>query len=247
MEVVNFRVGDQFVAFNILDILLTEKYMQDETPVPSQDPSFLGMKEFMGVATPIYDLGKAMNGTTTQEINQSLSMRVKNAINNIQQTLVDSDKSRLTLNAELPELRNLHATHPEIKELLQQAQQTLVEIEKIKIEYDNQEATKQKIRKLLQQLGMVYELIEITHKPVTVYTTQDGHTPKTGFVVDEVSDSLQVRQDNIKPLENLEFHTGNIDPRVKNMLQGLLTHANKNSLLLKPEAFYAKLVVDTAQ
>ena len=57
MDLVNFRVGEKYIALNILDILVTERYQKDLTTIPTDDKSFLGVKDYVGTPTPVFDLG----------------------------------------------------------------------------------------------------------------------------------------------------------------------------------------------
>src|SRR6056300_411424 len=72
MDLVNFRVGEKYIALNILDILVTERYQEDLTTIPTDDLSFLGVKDYVGTPTPVFDLGLIMNNKVTQEVNTNL-------------------------------------------------------------------------------------------------------------------------------------------------------------------------------
>ncbi|MCJ8270401.1 MAG: chemotaxis protein CheW, partial [Psychrosphaera sp.] len=72
MDLVNFRVGEKYIALNILDILVTERYQEDLTTIPTEDKSFLGVKDYVGTPTPVFDLGLIMNNVVTQQINANL-------------------------------------------------------------------------------------------------------------------------------------------------------------------------------
>lgn len=226
MEVVNFRVGHRIVSFNILDILLTEKFANDQTAVPTKDMAFLGVKNFMNNATPIYDLGAALNGETTQLHNKAQLKFIYEAEEILQNdNLSDSAKVHKCEQA----LNQIQSYNHEVSEVLQQVINNL-QHKKI---FD---ATR-----LSQQLSMVEELIVSSHKPVTVYTTTNGRYANAGFVVDKVEDSMHIDAQNIRKLNDLEFHTGNIDKRVRNMLKGLISNEKTASLLLDPAAFYQEL------
>ncbi|KMT64198.1 CZB domain-containing protein [Catenovulum maritimum] len=262
MEVVNFRVGNRLVAFNILDILLTEKFTNDQTSVPTDDSAFLGVKDFMGVPTPIYDLSIAMNKTSTKHQNKELvellHLREKDhvdwldALENTARTGIEFTKAKdphqcafgkwydsfTTTNMDLAEvLKKFDAPHKAIHNLadsvltlLEQDKQTealtLIEVER--------NSTLASLRRLF---ATARDQVEVTYKPVTVFTTTDGRRPKLGFVVDKVEDSLHVEKDQIRSLDEIKQYTGDIDHRVANMINGLLTAGHTNSILLSPQAF----------
>ncbi|WP_016957597.1 hypothetical protein [Catenovulum agarivorans] len=226
MEVVNFRVGHRIVSFNILDILLTEKFANDQTPVPTKDISFLGVKNFMNNATPIYDLGAALNGETTQVHNKA-QLKFINQAEEILQNDNLSDSAKLHKCEQ--ELSQIQSYNHEVSEVLNQVINNLLQKKK----FDP--------TRLNQQLVMVEELIISSHKPVTVYTTTNGRYANAGFVVDKVEDSMHIDAQNIRKLNDLEFHTGNIDKRVRNMLKGLISNEKTASLLLDPAAFYQEI------
>ena len=78
MDLVNFRVGEKYIALNILDILVTERYQQDLTTIPTEDTSFLGVKDYVGTPTPVFDLGVIMNNQVTEEANLALLELLRN-------------------------------------------------------------------------------------------------------------------------------------------------------------------------
>ncbi|TMO94170.1 chemotaxis protein, partial [Pseudoalteromonas sp. S3178] len=72
MDLINFRVGQKTISLKILDILLTERYEENLTDLPNDNPSFLGVKDYMGVPTPIFDLGLILNNQSSHDINRAL-------------------------------------------------------------------------------------------------------------------------------------------------------------------------------
>lgn len=261
MEVVNFRVGNRLVAFNILDILLTEKFDNDQTSVPTEDASFLGVKDFMGVPTPIYDLGIAMNKTSTEDSNHALVdllyarerdhedwlEALESSIINNTPFLKAKDPHQCAFgkwydnfdsdNQDLMDvLKKFDAPHKYIHSLADQLLRLAV-TDKDKALYQLGVERNTTLANLKRLFATARDQVAITYKPVTVFTTSDGQRPSLGFVVDKVEDSLHVEEDQIRQLNDLEVHTGNIDPRVKNMINGLLTAGKAPSLLLAPEAF----------
>ncbi|EWH11403.1 hypothetical protein DS2_04490 [Catenovulum agarivorans DS-2] len=226
MEVVNFRVGQRIVSFNILDILLTEKFANDQTQVPTKDISFLGVKNFMHNATPIYDLGAALNGETTLSHNKAQLKYIHQAEEILQTERITDAVKLHKCNTVLAQIQS---HNQEVGEVLNQLILSL------------QQNTKVDFQRLTQQLVMLEELIVSSHKPVTVYTTTNGQVANAGFVVDKVEDSMHIDGQNIQKLNDLEFHTGKIDPRVRNMLKGLISNEKTSSLLLDPAAFYQEV------
>lgn len=262
MEVVNFRVGNRLVAFNILDILLTEKFVNDQTSVPSDDQSFLGVKDFMGRPTPIYDLGLAMNNISTQTQNNNVLdvlHEKEQAHEAWLETLEDCIKQdhKFTLPRD-PKKCDLVKWYTQFKTTNQDLLEVLKRIEAPHCQLHgladkaialSEQNKKAQALKLIQQEGMqilaslkrlfsiARDQLEVTYKPVTVFTTTDGRTPSLGFVVDKVEDSLHVEDEQIRPLTEIAQYIGNIDHRVKNMIDGLLTAGTQNSLLLSSKSF----------
>ncbi len=262
MEVINFRVGNRLVAFNILNILLTEKFDDMQTSVPSEDAAFLGVKDFMGVPTPIYDLGIAMNKESTKQKNQKLNSLLHNREQDHSNWL-DALESSLTDNIPFAQARDPHlcelgkwlesfqTDNTDLSDVLAKMDEPHKRIhslaeklltmkannqvsEAIKILHTERNTTLATLKRLFEAAR---EQVEATYKPVTVFTTIDGQHPSLGFVIDKVEDSLHADEKDIKPLLDLEVHAGKIDHRVKNMMVNLITAGEKNSLLLKPEAF----------
>ncbi len=262
MEVVNFRVGNYLVAFNILDILLTEKFSNDQTSMPSEDKAFLGVKDFMGTPTPIYDLGIAMNKSSTHAENQQLANLLNEreqdhenwldaleySVKNKQAFTLARDPAKCafgqwyqtftTKNEDLAEvLKRFDKPHKHIHSLADKALDMLdkgEQSEAIKLIQQERKVTLASLKRLF---AIAREQLEVTYKPVTVYTTIDGRQPALGFVVDKVEDSLTVNNEQIKPLKEITQHIGNIDHRVKEMIEGLLTTQQYNSLLLSSKSF----------
>jgi purine-binding chemotaxis protein CheW len=78
MDLVNFQVGAKTVALPILNILLTERFGNDLTELPNENPSFIGVKDFMNLPVPVFDLGKILNGSSTSDSNKSLAATLSN-------------------------------------------------------------------------------------------------------------------------------------------------------------------------
>jgi chemotaxis signal transduction protein len=260
MEVVNFRVGNRIVAFNILNILLTEKFDNGQTSVPSEDTAFLGIKDFMGVPTPIYDLGVAMNKESTQKKNTDLidlfhqyEKEQDLWLTSLENCVVQNSVFNKSKSYELSEYgkwyANFSSENQDLAEVLKKIEtpiRKLYEIADPVLALNEQQDDAIKIIHHAKQtfLASVKRLFEtardqvaVTYKPVTVFTTTDGQKPSLGFVVDKVEDSLTITDEQIKQLSDLDTHVGAIDHRVKQMIVSLITTDSENSLLLKPEAF----------
>lgn len=66
VDVVNFKAGSKTVALPILDILLTEQLGEHFVTVPGDDPDLIGVKDYLGVSTPIFDLVSMLEGEPTE-------------------------------------------------------------------------------------------------------------------------------------------------------------------------------------
>ena len=73
MDFINFKVGQKTIALKILDILLTERFENNLTALPNNNKSFIGVKDYMGSPTPIFDLGLILNNESTHATNASLA------------------------------------------------------------------------------------------------------------------------------------------------------------------------------
>ena len=267
MEVVNFRVGNRLVAFNILDILLTEKFNNDQTSVPTDDSAFLGVKDFMGTPTPIYDLGIAMNNASTQAENQALTNLLfdreqdhENWLDTLEHSIKTNQSFTLardphkcafgkwyqtftTQNDDLAEvLKRFDKPHQQIHALADKALHLCAQNKQEQAIKLIQQERKVTLASLKRLFATAREQLDVTYKPVTVYTTVDGRRPALGFVVDKVEDSLSVENEQIKPLKDITQHLGDIDHRVKNMIEGLLTTKAYSSLLLSSKPFFSESI-----
>ncbi|MCU4674918.1 CZB domain-containing protein [Catenovulum sp. 2E275] len=262
MEVVNFRVGNYLVAFNILEILLTEKFTNDQTSVPTEDSAFLGVKNFMGTPTPIYDLGLAMNKKSTQTQNTDL-ITLLNKKEEEHQVWFDALTQSINKNQTFTQARDINKC--ELTQWLQSVKTQSEDLAELFSRFEPphtrlhliadkaltllENKQQEQAIKLIEQekkttfaslqrlFAITREQLELAYKPVTVYTTIDGLKPALGFVVDKVEDSLTVNNEQIKPLTDIVQYTGNIDHRVKSMIKGLLSGKKYNSLLLSSKAF----------
>ncbi|EGI71336.1 methyl-accepting chemotaxis sensory transducer [Pseudoalteromonas distincta] len=69
MELINFKVGCKTISLKILDILLTERFDNNLTTLPNNNKSFIGVKDYMDIPTPVFDLGIILNNISTEKSN----------------------------------------------------------------------------------------------------------------------------------------------------------------------------------
>lgn len=263
MDLINFKVGYKTISLKILDILLTEQFNNNLTILPNENKSFLGVKDYMGVPTPVFDLGILLNGRSTESSNLQTLKQLK-----------DGQKKLMDWFTELEEqLKKAHTTstiikyHPtdfenfyinfktdsdELKKNMSRFNQLFIAlqtkivdlIESLKSN-DGQKLISQidKIkRNELIQLERLFEsaIEEITldYKPIIVFTTKDGTAPHVGLLVDKVEDNIEYKQEDIKPLDKVTSIGFDIDPQTKNMMIGLIKLTDKHSLLIEPSAIF---------
>jgi chemotaxis signal transduction protein len=77
MDLINFKVGYKTISLKILDILLTEQFNNNLTVLPNDNKSFLGVKDYMGIPTPVFDLGIILNGVSTERSNLDALKQLK--------------------------------------------------------------------------------------------------------------------------------------------------------------------------
>ena len=71
-EIINFKAGRFIISFEILNILMTEKYEDNASEMPSGDKTLLGVINYQQIPTPIYDLGFILEGVTAKDKNNEL-------------------------------------------------------------------------------------------------------------------------------------------------------------------------------
>ncbi|CAM4066364.1 CZB domain-containing protein [Pseudoalteromonas byunsanensis] len=263
MDLINFRVGQKTISLKILDILLTERYEGDLTSLPNENPSFLGVKDYMGTPTPIFDLGIILNKKSSYDTNNALVELLKNREDEHRQWLQalersvvkgqDFDKARdpkqctfgqwlsnfKTENEDLKAIlsrfeephNRLHALADKLLTLCEQdkKQQAITMLEK-------ERATT--YIKLMRLFESAREQISLDHKPIIVFTTQDGQKPHIGLLVDQVEDNIHCEEDEIKSLSEITNIGFEIDPQTKKMMQGLIKRGNTHSVLIDPSSIF---------
>ena len=263
MDLINFRVGQKTISLKILDILLTERYEGNLTSLPNENKSFIGVKDYMETPTPIFDLGIVLNNHSTKETNAELSdllvEREKDHLDwldALENSLVtgapftkatDPDKCAFgrwynnfeTDNEDLQSIlakfdkphRELHAMAGELLELQKsQPHDKVISL--------FAEKKRQTFNQLIRLFESAREQIILDYKPIIIFTTKDGVTPHIGLLVDKVEDNINVKKEDIKPLDQLTSVGFDVDPQTKNMMRGLIKIKHKHSLLLDPSAIF---------
>ncbi|MBE0352394.1 MULTISPECIES: CZB domain-containing protein [Pseudoalteromonas] len=263
MDLINFRVGQKTISLKILDILLTERYENNLTSLPNENKSFIGVKDYMETPTPIFDLGIVLNNQSTNKTNAELTDLLVEKEKDHQQWLsalehslltgaaftntIDPDKcdfgrwynSFKTDNEDLQNIldkfdtphRELHAMAREFLDL----QKTMTKENVIRL---FEEKKRQVFNQLIRLFESAREQIILDYKPIIIFTTKDGVTPHIGLLVDKVEDNINVKKEDIKPLDKLTSVGFDVDPQTRNMMRGLIKMKNKHSLLLDPSAIF---------
>jgi chemotaxis signal transduction protein len=263
MDLINFRVGHKTISLKILDILLTERYEGNLTSLPNDNPSFLGVKDYMGTPTPIFDLGIILNKQSSYEINNALVELLKareddhkHWLQALEKSVLkghDFDKARdprqcafgqwfysfKTENEDLKAIlsrfeephNKLHALADQLLSLCDQdkQQQAISLLEK-------ERATT--YAKLIRLFESAREQISLDHKPIIVFTTQDGQKPHIGLLVDQVEDNIHCDESEIKSLSEITNIGFEVDPQTKKMMQGLIKRGDTHSVLIDPSAIF---------
>lgn len=143
MDVVNFVAGSKTVSLPILDILLTEQLADDYVTVPGEDPDLIGVKDYLGVSTPIFDLVKMLEGKSTEMLITELLKKLTTDA-----TLASSEK-RLARR-----LAGMASTDPDAKlaERLEEAKDQLKPV----LVYTTKDGVK-------PMIGFVVDLVADTH------------------------------------------------------------------------------------
>lgn len=108
MELINFKVGCKTISLKILDILLTERFDNNLTTLPNNNKSFIGVKDYMDIPTPVFDLGIILNNISTEKSNAHILKQLRiwqdkllNWFNTLQSNLLNSSASISNNDAEL--------------------------------------------------------------------------------------------------------------------------------------------------
>ena len=265
MDLVNFRVGEKYIALNILDILVTERYQEDLTTIPTEDRSFLGVKDYVGTPTPVFDLGLIMNNQETREANAELIEQFSKAdrallewIEALEDSLrndvpftreTNPGKSQFgmwydafsTEDEELASLmRRFDKPHRTIYALAEQ-------LMALKNSGQKEEALHQLEMEKSGTLAQFKRLCEDaqlqvteSYKPIIVYTTTDGRTPYIGLLVDSVEDSVNINDNEVKSLNKIMETGFQLNEQTRQMLNGIVKINDKYSLLIDPTAIFKK-------
>ncbi|NMP04969.1 chemotaxis protein [Pseudoalteromonas arctica] len=263
MELINFKVGCKTISLKILDILLTERFDNNLTTLPNNNKSFIGVKDYMDIPTPVFDLGIILNNISTEQSNAHVLKRLRtwqekllNWFNTLQSTLLNSSASISSNDAELQDFvlfyKEFNTDNEDLKltmSRLNEPFQSLLETVKEAISAHNQSDYKQvsallkKIKRSnLIQLERLFESakeqITLDYKPIIVFTTKDGLNPHVGLLVDKVEDNIDYKKEDIKPLDKLTEVGFDLDPQTKNMMRGLIKLSQKHSVLIDPSVIF---------
>lgn len=265
-EIINFRAGRYKISFEILNILMTEKYEGNATQVPSGDGTLMGVINYQKVPTPIYDLTMILEGVTARqnmsELIDLLHRQEKEQISWIDAlqdavgtgTMFSKSKEPKqsefgkwlsTFNSENDDLMHilkkfdtpLNNTYALADNILKMAELKGKEAA-LKELQQQRNTTFNALRKLFEAAR---EVISSSYKPVIVYTTLNGSTPCLGFLVESVDDALVIDESDIQSFANdgsIQFMG---DLNLPNMISGLITKDDVNSLLIDPKLVKAEL------
>lgn len=264
MDFINFKVGSKTIALKILDILLTERYENNLTELPNENKSFIGVKDYLGTPTPIFDLGIVLNNQSTHVANQALSDLLI-AKEKDHQDWLDALENSLTNGVPFEKAKdpdkcafgtwynNFKTDNDELRVILKKFDQPHRELhamadELLTINQNDPSGEAlalfhEKKRKIFTVLVRLFqtarEQITLDYKPIIIFTTKDGKTPHIGLLVDKVEDSLTVNKDDIKPLEQLTSVGFDIDPQTRHMMKGLINMDNKHSIIIDPKVIFS--------
>ncbi|MEO2282178.1 chemotaxis protein [Pseudoalteromonas pernae] len=259
MDFVNFRVGSKTISLKILDILFTERYDDNLTSLPNENPSFLGVKDYMDTPTPVFDLGIMLNKQSTKSANVALAETIEQYItfnNKWFSALERSIDNKEAMSSELDEqmrrfiswYESANVQDPDLKDLFKRLtvpHRHILEQAKLLGGLTPEQAkeilSKEKRNNMAQitrLLSSAKELLTFNHKPIIVYTTKDGVTPYIGLLVDRVEDSISVDQSDVKSLSELTSIGFEVDRETKHMMAGLIKLKDSHSLIIEPSAIF---------
>ena len=244
-------------------ILLTERFDNNLTTLPNNNKSFIGVKDYMDIPTPVFDLGIILNNISTEQSNAHILKQLRiwqekllNWFNTLQSNLLNSSASISSNDAELQDFilfyKEFNTDNEDLKltmSRLNEPFQSLLETVKEAISAHNQSDYKQvsalleKIKRSnLIQLERLFESakeqITLDYKPIIVFTTNDGLNPHVGLLVDKVEDNIDYKKEDIKPLDKLTEVGFDLDPQTKNMMRGLIKLSQKHSVLIDPSVIF---------
>lgn len=263
MELINFKVGCKTISLKILDILLTERFDNNLTTLPNNNKSFIGVKDYMDIPTPVFDLGIILNNISTEQSNKHILKQLRSWqdkqtswFNTLERNLLTQSET-LTINeTELQDFiifyQEFNTDNPDLKltmsrfnepfeSLLTQAKQAVTAHKQGEHKQVNNLISKIKsssIAQLERLFESAKEQITLDYKPIIVFTTKDGINPHVGLLVDKVEDSLDYKKEDIKPLDKLTDIGFDIDPQTKGMMRGLIKMAENHSVLIDPSVIF---------
>jgi len=263
MDLINFRVGQKTISLKILDILLTERYEGNLTSLPNDNPSFLGVKDYMGTPTPIFDLGLILNNESSSDVNQALikllhdrEQEHKVWLNALEKSINEGQTQSDLYDYRQYDfgqwLNNFETENEDLKALLARFEEPYSRLHSLsvaltdmcakgKIEKAMQTLEKERSttsQKLIRLFASARDQITLDHKPIIVFTTLDGHKPYIGLLVDQVQDNIHCDESEINSLSEITNIGFDIDPQTKKMMRGLVKHGDTHSVLIDPSAIF---------
>ncbi|MFT4925350.1 MAG: chemotaxis signal transduction protein [Phenylobacterium sp.] len=263
MDLVNFRVGEKYIALNILDILVTERYQQDLTTIPTEDTSFLGVKDYVGTPTPVFDLGLIMNNQVTEESNIALlellskgerehdewMIALEHSLKNNTLFVLEKSSSKCEFgqwydgyNTDDEDLASLLKRFDEPHKRLHNLADSLIALkntdqldEALRILETERTLTYMPLKRLFEDARTQ---ITESYKPIIVYTTVDGRTPYIGLLVDSVEDSVNINDNQIKSLSKIMETGFKLNDQTQKMLKGIVKINGKYSLIIDSTAIF---------
>ncbi|NVK26351.1 MAG: CZB domain-containing protein [Gammaproteobacteria bacterium] len=265
-EIINFRAGRYKISFHILHILMTEKYENNATQVPSSDDTLLGVINYQKVPTPIYDLTRILEGSSAQQqmsdLIDLLHEREKDHVE-----WLNALQSSIETGTEFTKARDPHqcafgkwydsfkSENEDLKHILQKFDEPHKVIHSLADKLLKMAATEGKeqalkvlnqqrkstLRLLLNLFSAAREAVSSSYKPVIVYTTLNGATPSLGFLVDSVDDALTIDESDIQSFVNDQAIKFAGELNLPRMISGLITKDDVNSLLIDPSLIDASL------
>lgn len=255
MDLVNFQVGAKTVALPILNILLTERFDNDLTEVPNENPSFIGIKDFMNLPIPIFDLGKILNNSSTKQANKQLATKLSELRDDVHQWLQALNNSvteagptpiRVELTAFHKWLTEFKSDNEDLVSLLNQITAPMNETFDC---YERQKNGSHDLavwrrtfdsnnNHLVRLFESVIEQVNVGYKPIIVFTTTDGRAPHVGLLVDKVEDSIHVEESDIKSLDTVTNVGFELDSRTKSLMRGLIQLEDRHSIIIDPSVLF---------
>ncbi|MBQ4850095.1 CZB domain-containing protein [Pseudoalteromonas sp. MMG012] len=263
MDLINFRVGQKTISLKILDILLTERYEGNLTSLPNGNPSFLGVKDYMGTPTPIFDLGLILNNQSSQDINRALidlliqyEQEHKSWFQALEHSIINGTAFEGARDAKHSEFGkwfyHFQTDNDDLKAILSRFEQPHSQLYSLPeqlfslVNNSQREEAKRLLSKeksttytkLIRLFESAREQITLDHKPIIVFTTEDGLKPHIGLLVDQVEDNIHCNENEIKSLSELTNIGFEIDAQTKKMMRGLIKRGETHSVVIDPSAIF---------